>query len=31
MFDSLIKGENLEGVVLCARRIPEEIKDNYYK
>jgi len=30
MFDSLVKGENLEGAVLCARRMPDELKDNYY-
>jgi hypothetical protein len=30
MFDSLIKGENLEVAILCARRMPDELKDNYY-
>lgn len=31
MFDSLIKGENLEAAILCARRMPNELKDHYYK
>lgn len=30
MFDSLIKGENLEATILCARRMPDELKDSYY-
>lgn len=30
MFDYLIKGANLEAAILCARRIPDELKDNYY-
>lgn len=30
MFDPLIKGENLEAAILCARRMPDELKDNYY-
>lgn len=30
MFDSLIKGENLEAAILCARRMPDELKDHYY-
>ncbi len=30
MFDSLIKGKNLKAAILCARRMPNELKDNYY-
>lgn len=30
MFDSFIKGENLEAAISCARRIPKNLKDNYY-
>lgn len=30
MFDTLIRGENLEAAVACARNIPDHLKDNYY-